>query len=440
MSVRAVCTVPVVCSLVDQIVLGTFSFGLALMLIRLWPPEMFGVFVVVQAFTMIVFSLQQALVGTPLMVLRSHTTTKIEDGRLVASLSAVSFAVIISAASLMWAAVGLMYENASSALPLAAAAFVSGTLIREYVRSHLFSEMKARTVLLADLAYVGIGTAGLVLIRSAHDSLNVPEVLLTLGLASAIVPVLIARAHLSQSELRFDRATLRIALDVFSKHSRWALLGVAVYELTTRVHVFIVSAAFGLAAVAVVQAGEMVFRPLALITQAWSRISIPLFARYAVASNTSASHDLLVYSFAAGIGISLLFIGAIWLAWPLLKTFVFQDEYVGIELAGLLWAIAASLRIGCEVLGARLQGEARFRELSAIGGLSALVCIGILVLTTCSFSFEWVIVALIGRNAADIILMLCTLSGGCNWPGSRPSPLQLANATTFPREQALKDR
>lgn len=354
---------------------------------------------------MAAYSLQQALVSTPLVVLRPRFSTEAEDRKLLVSLSTVSVIFIMLAACFMWGTVTMVSKDTSWTLPLSASAFVAGTLNREYVRSLLFSEMDVRTVLVTDMGYVGLATLLGVFVWSMRNELSLSVVLLSLGVASGVASVLMVRERLSTFAISFDRVILQTAADIFRKHSRWTLAGVAVYELTTRVHLFVVSAIFGLTSVAVIQAGEMMFRPLTFVTQAWTKISVPSFARFAAENNVSASRNLLIWSVFGGVLGSLLFIGALWLAWPLLKNSVFRDAYVGIELAVVLWAIAASLRICCEVLGAKLQGEARFRELSAIGGVSSIVCMGVLTLTISIADFEWVIAAIIVRNIAEILLM-----------------------------------
>src|SRR5262245_22166244 len=95
---------PLSLAIIDQVLLSAFSLLLNIFLIRLWVPDQFGVFVMVLSLSLIGSSVQNALVGTQLSVLRPQAT-KGEEPELIACLWAAN--CVLTAGIVVLACIGI---------------------------------------------------------------------------------------------------------------------------------------------------------------------------------------------------------------------------------------------------------------------------------------------------------------------------------------------
>jgi O-antigen/teichoic acid export membrane protein len=217
------------------------------------------------------------------------------------------------------------------------------------------------------------------------------------------VPIVLSRIDLFSLRLG-DSARARYA-KIWKGQSRWALLGAACSELMGRAHVFVVGSWYGAAAVGVLQAGEMLFRPLGLVAQAWERIAQPNFARLSAAGKWEAVRALAHISVWSMAGISSLYILTLWVGWPPLEREVFRGAYENIGFVLVLWSITATITVIAHVYGVMLQGLARFRDLSVTSVAGSFVSLAMLLLIVSNASFEWSILAIAMGRLVDLTLM-----------------------------------
>lgn len=399
---------PLALAIIDQVVLSAFSLLLNILLIRLWVPDQFGIFVMVLSLSLIGSSVLNALVGTQLSVLRPQASTD-EEPELIASLWAANCVLTVGAVAVACVGVAAAGPDNVPFLTLSSGAMIAATLLREYVRSLLFSEFRPSTVLAIDGAFVAAASVGLGLLWMKHGAFGVPEVLLAIAGASVLscLPSLVTRAD--QFSLRWGGNLYTRYARIWRGQARWALLGAVTYELMSRAHVFIVGACFGAIAVGILQAGEMLTRPLLLLAQAWERIAKPRFAGFAAAKDIVASRGLARLSILTALSASALYFLVLWLSWPLLTTYLFRSDYTNIGIVVVLWSLVALVQLVLRVYSTELQGFARFGELSVLGIIAALTTLLLLVGAVVWGTFEWSIVAVIGGNLLAVALAKMTL-------------------------------
>jgi O-antigen/teichoic acid export membrane protein len=307
-------------------------------------------------------------------------------------------------AGVTWAATAAVWQKQYPLLPIAAAMFVFGNLLREYLRSFLFSEFNVRTALVVDAIYVLLIGAGLSGVWIRSGTLELPLIFLVMAIANVCVcsPVVLSRIDLfslKRGQLRRPYAK------IWKEQSRWALLGAACAELIGRAHVFVIGSFYGAAAVGVLQAGEMLLRPLGLVAQAWERIAQPRFAGLSAAGRSGALRSLMHMSLLGMAAICGLYVAVLWGAWPLLQSEVFRGAYHNISFVLVLWSVTAIVAAISHVYGVALQGLARFRELSVTSVAGAFVSLSLLMLVVSSTSYEWSILAIGAGRLVDFALM-----------------------------------
>src|SRR5262245_48978346 len=164
-------------SLVDQFLITTFSFGLNLYLLRAWNPDHFGTYSIVIALSLIGIGVQSALVGTQLTVLRPLARAVGTEAKLLCSLWTANCILITVAAMLTYAVVSYLGNSEFPSLPASAMLYVGCLLLREYVRTFLFSEFRVRSVVGTDLIFAFMATTTLIASAERQADVGVSTIL-----------------------------------------------------------------------------------------------------------------------------------------------------------------------------------------------------------------------------------------------------------------------
>jgi len=396
----------VILSVADQAMLSAFNFGLTILLIRIWEPEVFGIYAVVLALTFVGMSVLSALVGSQLAVLRPVARRDGYEDELLAALWLAGVMLIAGVSVLSGLSLGILWSEMGAGLAAIAAFFVGGTLLREYVRIFHFSALRVAPVLVADALYVAAGLLCLAGLYIKNGNLTVGQVVLVLGAASALAAVPTLLLHARDFRLHWSTDSWSRFVGLWRLHSRWALLGAITTEIHSRFHVFILAGVFGTAAAGTVQAGALLFRPMDLLVQAWARIAQPSFARHFANSEILEAKRLAHLSALGTAVAAALFMAVVWAIWPFLETHVFRAAYAGIETVVALWALDMSVRLISEVYSTEMQGLAKFRELtlaSIAGAGVALIALGGVVALG---NYHWAILAVVLGHVADLAVVL----------------------------------
>jgi O-antigen/teichoic acid export membrane protein len=394
-------------SVVDQASLSAFSLVLNLLLMRAWGPGPFGIFAIVLALTMVGYSVQQALIGSQLAILRAQAQDPGDDEDLVATLWIANCVLTASLAAVTFAVFWFWFPDYPF-LAASGAAFVGCALLREYARSLLFSELKLAEVIITDSVFIAAACSGVAAVWG--DAQSLVPILLVIAFANALslAPTVWRqpRAFAPRLETQLYHRYRRI----WRHQSQWALLGVVSWEILNRIHVFVVGSWFGVAAVGILQAGEMIFRPLGLVLQAWRRVAQPTFARLVNNREYDASLSICLLSAGGALLIGCAFTAFIYAAWDLLEAYVFRGQYQNIQLVVTLWAIVMILKLFSGVFSTQLEGFTKFRELSFTSLAGAFTATAVLLSVLSVASYEWSILAIAAGFSVDLFLVLVILT------------------------------
>ena len=248
---------PVALSLVDQAALSALNLGLNLAIIAWAEPSELGRYVFAVTLILILTSVQNALVATPVTVHLAGGANA-EGSQTLARLLNFDrlYRLLAALAAAALAAVG----DLNPAFLLATAAATYLTLARETERAIHFAEQRAG----ASLALDSVMMAASVLATAALWPLLPAAAAAIGGIAIGNLAALLAcsrRPWLAP----WDRAALRSYRAHF-KDTRWSLAGATTTELQNRFYVFALEAFRDLATLGTVQAGRLLLGPMPLVS------------------------------------------------------------------------------------------------------------------------------------------------------------------------------
>lgn len=363
-------------ALVDQAILSLFNLGLNLLLIRSAAPAEFGRFILASSVVLVLTSLQNALVTTPLSVLVPGRV-KAEQDDVLALLRQFDQMLRILAAAV--ASLICLLTDHSAGYLLAVAAVTYTTLGREMLRSQVLAFEQTTLCLRIDCLAVGLSLLATGLLWNVAT----PAVASLGGLAfgNLVATIVLAPA---ERRTRLSRPSWEIVVAYrrrFWGDTQWSLIGAGTTELQYRSYVFALELFRDAATLASVQAGRLLLGPLPLVVGAWGRVARPAMARQLAAGDPHAmlrtATQGLAYVLAVGSGYcAVLFIG-----WSWAERIFFQGRYPEAGAMTAAWGAYMMVVIAHMVLSVPLQAAMRMKELAhvtlATATMSCLLLIGL---------------------------------------------------------------
>ena len=389
-------------AMLDQALLSIFSFALQMLLIRIWSPDQYGVFALFANALLTLSSVHSGLFTTQYAVLVPQARD--QDERRWLRTTIFSWNVLYCVAASL--AVSLIIQGVISDLTahrlVVGTLYFGASLLREYTRVVMISEGRGATALWTDLVGLLVALLMIALFFRFLAQPDIWQILLSLAIGSAIsvaIEILIYRKFYPMS---FGYEVRRRYAEIFRRHVMWILVGIATTEVQLRALLFLLGAWYGLATVGVVQAGMILFRPIGVLWFAWSRVMRPVFARAYAEGDDAAAARLSHLSAAAFLVGTLVLLAALWLTWPLIDHYVFSHRYPGVGHAVTFWGLVMIVSFVRGTYSVRLQGQARFRELSHLSLIAAFLTVGLVVVIAHFFGAIDTILA----NVAGELFML----------------------------------
>ena len=389
-------------AMLDQALLSIFSFALQMLLIRIWSPDQYGVFALFANALLTLSSVHSGLFTTQYAVLVPQARD--QDERRWLRTTIFSWNVLYCVAASL--AVSLIIQGVISDLTahrlVVGTLYFGASLLREYTRVVMISEGRGATALWTDLVGLLVALLMIALFFRFLAQPDIWQILLSLAIGSAISVAIEILIHRNLYPLSFGSEVRRRYADIFRRHVMWILVGIATTEVQLRALLFLLGAWYGLATVCVVQAGMILFRPIGVLWFAWSRVMRPVFARAYAEGDDAAAARLSHLSAAAFLVGTLVLLAALWLTWPLIDHYVFSHRYPGVGHAVTFWGLVMIVSFVRGTYSVRLQGQARFRELSHLSLIAAFLTVGLVVVIAHFFGAIDTILA----NVAGELFML----------------------------------
>jgi O-antigen/teichoic acid export membrane protein len=354
-------------SAVEQALWSILNLGVNLLLIRLTAPEQYGAFAFWANTAFVFTAIMNALAVVHLQV--SHGDGLSEPRRSMERLMhAVTLIFLgVSAAAVTSAALVLKQRGLAIGAP-AAALFVAAFCAQQYVRALAFSRGAPKTAMLQTGAVLVLAMILLTAGQALASPLSANMVLTLMGAAYGVVAVAgYARATRGQGPAAF--AALG-GYGAYATQSGWVFLGVTTTEVLTRFYAFVVAGAHGAAALAALTATQLLLRPIPLLASSWGMVARNDLVRRRDSGDWRGFRLIIGLALAGGLAVSLLWTGAIYLAWTTICRLLFHDKYAGDGWMVLLWGLSALFNFCQLAIGSGLQVLKLFKPL-ALANLAA---------------------------------------------------------------------
>lgn len=389
---------------IGPVTLAATHFAISFSMLRLDVPAAFGIFTFLFVAAQFTVALSAALFGAPLQALAGVRDAEERDD---------AAAAIMTATMLMAFVVGGVFTVLALAMGLwgTAAAWYglyTATMILRWVgRSWSYAADRPWRPALSDVTYglVTLGTFGL----ASYVLGGVPESVAyaALALGSATSLIAFGRGYAALLIARPKRRAWYAYGAIWQSQSRWALLGVVTTEAVANAHIYMVTVAAGVTAIAPLAAAALLLRPINVVQNALIDFERPqmaaLIATGALDELRRTMRLFLGVLLAAWFVSAAFALGVVWFA----PSLVFSQDYdLGvIEQASLSWVLVTLLILLQVPASVMLQAAGDFQRLARATIWSALVSIAAVATVLALVDPVWTIAAMALGWLVDFVLV-----------------------------------
>lgn len=386
-------------ALFDQAVLSLFNLGLNLVMIRFALPAEFGRFIFAAAVVLVLTSLQNALVSTPLSVL---VPGRPADEQQATASTIVTADLAFRLAAAVAAPLLCLLTSHSPAFLIATALATFTTLGRETARSLVLAHERTVDCLRIDVIAIGATVLAVTLLWQ----IATPAVAALAGIAIGNAVGIATRSRTPLTAMPMA-AALRTYTEKFWPDTQWSLIGAGTTELQYRSYVFALELFRDAAQLAAVQAGRLLLGPLPLVVGAWGRVARPAMARSLAVGDTAGMIRLTTQGMVYVLMVAACYCAALYLIWPFASEKFFQGKYPEVGIMTLAWAGYMVVVVAHMVLSVPLQAAMRLKELAQVTMVTALITCALLVGLATSVPS---IAAVLALTAAEVVALFWILA------------------------------
>lgn len=400
---------------IDQGLLSAFNLGLGVAFIKLATKADYADYALVTTALLLVQSLQNALVSSPLATLLPAAASGPRHDAIVhagawaqQSLAAliVLCCALAVACSAWLAAPRLGWILAASALA------ATGVMSREFVRACYFLRHDALGALKSDLLYVLLAIAGIGLLLWSGQLAAAP-VLAVIGLAGLVAGAL-ARLGMVRPGLRVASAH-RDGLHALWDCARWALPSVLNSWLYANAFLFVVERLMHKEAVAELVASRLLLVPMSLLVVGWASAFRPGASRWLAAGRVDQVHRVALRSASAFVGLALVYGAVLWAVMPFIEFGLLGDKYrSAASLAGLWLIFFTVMSLRTVGMSCMLASPSAFKAMYWYSWLGVAVSLPATILASSAGSISGVVSGLIFAEISIALLIWCR-----GWPKIR---------------------
>ncbi|GAB4342172.1 MAG: hypothetical protein Kow0037_29360 [Calditrichia bacterium] len=363
-------------SLFTQMMLSGTNFLVGILLARAARKEEYALFVLASTTLLVLASLQNALVNTPLTVFLPGMP-KEKGGAFLGGLYRGQWMGFLPLWILMGGTLAAFYLDkpgwlSQSQLYMLAALWLAipPFLAREFNRAVLYFRMKIRQILWVDFSFVVPYLAG-VMILTFYFIPRAFQVVLLL-FVGYLFSAGLAAVFRSRDDVPV-KPDVRSAFSQTWPHTRWSLLSIIVYNVKTYGYVFIVTAFAGLKDTADISAARLFLMPFLVILNSSQRYLLVRGAQWLHQKGENGFRRIFRYLLLAMLILWALYGLCLMVGFPLAVKHVLTGKYANIFHLVWLWAGFAFLRTITFLLSQSMQILKRFKMLSLANAASGVV-------------------------------------------------------------------
>jgi O-antigen/teichoic acid export membrane protein len=284
---------------------------------------------------------------------------------------------------------------------------------RWFARNIAYIDGRMGAAIASDLLYSAtlLGALGALLFTGQMTFAHGSEVLL---LAAGVASLPFGARFFRDQFAALRQGRLRDYLPVFRDMSRWALLGVALTEVTVNAHAYLVTFIAGPGSFALLALGMLLMRPASLVQSSLPDLERPAMARAIAAGNLSGLSRIqrhFTYGLAAALAANMLLCAGLLAFFPLLllkKGYALQD----VEMVAIISAAIMAVRTLRTPLAVMLQAAGEFKALAGIGAASCAVSVTATLVLLLAFG---PVASLVGILLGEIMIVLRIYPMARNW-------------------------
>lgn len=388
---------------IDQGLLSVINLGVQVLLINTVLKSEFGYYSVALSIIMYLMSFQNAVVNTPLTVsiaskskeVKNKYISSVFSGQLIVLGLMAILGILLS---IIFFLLGLSEGESLIIACISVGGF--GILNREFLRGYFFAEEEPVKVLKLDI-YYGLIYFGLIGLTYFFFNINVPLILLFMGLASGFDSLILNKRF----KFDFNKEHIKESYSENWTMGKWSLLSVTLTHLQSYSYLYVIGALLGSKAMADVSASRLLLMPLALITVGWGNVVRPYGAKLREKNQLKKFFKNLALAGLAFPVVVLLITVILYFSDDWLLKNVFTKDYESVFDYLFYWAILSSamfLRLNANY---GLQVIKKFKSIAKVNAFAAFFVIILTVILTYEYQIEGALIAsLIGQIFFIIVL------------------------------------
>ena len=365
----------------DQAWLSALNFLIGIAFIRYAPKEDYAVYLQLFAVLLLGMSIQAALYLGPLLTLAPKRDAA-GEATLVHHLGflqgcSAAFVALLSIPALLATGSVLNLPLLGLNAALLFAIWMYAAWKREYRRELGFLAQRPDRTAMLD------GAFGLVLLLAlawlaSQGSLSLITTLGMLAVAN-LISLLMPQQDSGPAQPDLSAEARRQAIRDAWPLARWALPGVLVTWVYTHSYLYISAAMLGTQATADLGAARLLLMPVGILLIGWGNVFLPRVSRQLGNQESARGIRAAMLAAVATTPVTLLFLGLLWLCFPLIQTYLLGEQYSDLHGLIIVWAAYFCLRGFSLNAAILLQAAGEFRRMfqySFIGmlvGLTAVV-------------------------------------------------------------------
>lgn len=403
----------------DQALLSVFNLGIGLLFIHAAAKQEYAHYVLIFAGLMLIQSLHNAVVTSPLTTLHSSRSDPVQQSNIDAAARVLQRWMMMSVVVVATLEFGL--ESVGFGLlgthvnPLCVGLAALGLLSREYARTQCYLRLRPGYALLTDSVYVLLSAVWLLAVWYS-DHVSADAVLAGIGVAGILIAPISAR-NLNNAGAGTAVADVRSVLPEFWSCIKWALPSVVVTWAYANAFIYLIDMYMGKEAVADVSASRLLIMPISLLVTGWAAAFRPRAGRLLALRQTGQIDKAMRWSAASFMVVGAMYGAILAVLYPLAITRFLGEKYGGLELLAAAWLLFFTVTAVRSVgMAAMLASKFSFRPLFLYGVATLLVALLCCTVAARSGTSEYVI---LGLTVAEVFLgTIIWLKG---WPGIRKS-------------------
>lgn len=382
-------------SSLDQAILSTANFLLAMFLIKVATKEEYGYYALALPITLFITSIQNALINTPYLVLSPDKDEKEKKEYLSSVIYSQIFSSVLIFAIILLLGIILTLVKLISVwafLMIVSVTIASiGLLSREFLRTYFFSNETPKLALKNDFLYFIILFV-LIILYFLSFKISIQFIFLFIGASAFLSSFYKIKPLLTHT----DRRLVKLHLLENWLHGKWILIGVIVTYIQSYAYLYLLGIMVSVSATAEVSAAKLLITPFSLLSVGYAKVAVPRGAQLKIQNKLKLFYKEEIFISAIFSVLVLLYTVVVLGIPDHLKNLILSNKYHDSYEYFIFFSISIFFGFFMQTGSNGLQVLKKFKILSKINFLSMLIVV----------PSTYILITLLGIRGGLIALIL----------------------------------